>query len=150
MKELSQICKKYWRQIIVILSLTLLCAFFSCCKKKTLTPDPIPTCETGKVLFAGVYENISFTSKGGFTIELLHNNCPTQNSNTYLIKGFSEAVKTYSAANQPLFAQSSYTLTSDETISRATNEIEKITLVISNNVVEVSSPRLSKQIKYTK
>lgn len=150
MKKISQICKAYWRPIVVIVSLSALCLMFSCCKKKDPIPDPTPTCQTGIVLFAGVYQNSSSSSKAGFTIELLHNNCPTENSNTYVIKGFGEAVKSYSAVNQPLFTQSTYTLYSTETASLATNTDEKISLTISYNLLSVSSSRLKSTIKFIK
>lgn len=150
MKKLSQICKTYWRPLVVVASLTILCMMFSCCKKKGPIVTPPPTCQTGSVLFAGVYETLSASPRTSFTIELLHNNCPTENSNTYIIKGFGEAVKSYSAVNQPLFTQSSYNLHSTESASLATNTDEKISLTISYNVISVSSSRLKSTIKFVK
>ncbi len=113
MKKLSQICKDYWRQIIVIASLTLLCLMFSCCKKKDpIVPPPPPTCETKTTNFVGTFKR-SGTGTTTIAIEFLNNNCPTEGSNNYVIKGLAESLEPYVVSGKTLTVQD-YTFSSSQ------------------------------------
>lgn len=75
----------------------ILIVLISGCKKSEVAPEPEPTpitktCQTGKVLFSGKYK--CYTAPND-TIEFIfkHNNCPAENSNTYLVDNFVEATK---------------------------------------------------------
>ena len=62
------------------------------CKKKTVTPEPIPdpVCVKSPDQFSGKYVNAK-----NDTIEIvyLHDNCPTNKSNTFNVKKIGEAVQ---------------------------------------------------------
>jgi len=124
MKKLSQICKDYWRQIIVILSLPALCLTLSNCKKKDpIVPPPPPVCETKTTNFVGTFRRggVGVTT---ITIEFIKNNCPTEGSNNYVIKGLGESLEPFVVPNKTLTVQD-YTFSSsqDDRVGKALSPI---------------------------
>ncbi len=99
----------------IVLILVSVIAFS--CKKKDVTPTQVePVCETAAIQFEGKYH---LNNYGYDTIEVvfLHNNCPTKNSNTYLVKGLGKAVQPMLKANTT-FEVKDYEITVDESISK--------------------------------
>ena len=89
------------------------------CKKKTVTPTEsvTPPCITSPDQFSGKY-----TSPNNDTIEIvfLHNNCPKDNFNTYLVKGLGEVAQTMLKSGET-FDIKDYEVIADEKIGKAVN-----------------------------
>lgn len=74
-----------------LIKIAVIAIIFASCKKKEVAPMPQePVCVTSPDQFSGKYVSIH-----GDTIEIvyLHDNCPKEKSNTYLVKGLGEAVQ---------------------------------------------------------
>lgn len=98
------------------------------CKKKDTPPaDPEPTppvtqsCTTGKTLFTGKYKCII---EPGNVIEFVfkHNNCPAENSNTYIVENFAEAVK--DLVSVPVSPPNGYEVKSNEVYKYADSSLD--------------------------
>ena len=74
-----------------LIKIAVIAILFTSCKKKEVAPMPQePVCITSPDQFSGKY-----TSIHGDTIEIvyLHDNCPKDRSNVYLVKGLGEAAQ---------------------------------------------------------
>ncbi len=84
------------------------------CKKKTVTPEPTPepVCIKSPDQFSGKYYNANHD-----TIEVvyLHDNCPTNKSNVYLVKGLGQATQSMLKSGET-FEIKDYETISNETI----------------------------------
>jgi len=89
------------------------------CKKKTVTlTEPVtPTCITSIDQFSGTY-----TSPNNDTIVIvfLHNNCPKDNFNTYLVKGLGQVAQTMLKSGET-FELKDYEVIADEKMGKAVN-----------------------------
>lgn len=90
------------------------------CKKKNTTPSdsdpattttgaPVDNCKKSDSVFVGKYTFYSDTIE----VRFLYSNCPTNNSNTYIVKGLGQAMQPYAKPETP-FPIKTYTLTVDE------------------------------------
>jgi len=120
------------------------------CKKKTVDPTPPPTCQTGLVKFSGSYYLTTNTNQL-ITIDFVNNNCPTENSNTYLVKGLSTILQLYVKAGQTIQTQD-YSVVSDEVNSNTTTTtLFTITIRIiqqSPLIIGVSSSKTTKELTF--
>lgn len=96
------------------LILVLILAAAIACKKKKVDPapepaDPAPPCTTKTKWFPGKFGNQTDT----FEIVFVKNNCPAEESNTYIIKNFGNVMN--AAMHQTIYATSDFTMTSNET-----------------------------------
>lgn len=99
------------KKIIILLTVALIA-----CKKETKepTPEPVITCETGKVLFSGKYRLLQANHD---TIEIVwkSNCCPTKDANNYMVNGLGKAIQPIASNTITIFNQN-YNLKTDETI----------------------------------
>ncbi len=92
--------------------LILILVLFASCKKKEVTPTPVPEpCKTGDVFFTGKYHN-GFGSTDTIYITFQRNNCPTTQSNIYLVKNFAAIAN--KALGQNTYAAGDYTIVTNE------------------------------------
>ena len=95
----------------IILSILI---FFVSCKKKEVAPMPQePVCITSPDQFSGKYVSVNNDT---IKIIYLHDNCPKEKSNTYLVKGLGQAAQ-YMLKTGETFEIRDYETISNEPIS---------------------------------
>ena len=122
--------------IITFFTIAILC---SCDKDKSepiveeeqpvvVVPTPVqPTCKTNLKRFTGKYMFIQ-NSSATLSIEFVKNNCPTNYSNTYLVKGLSNSFSPlYVDENTTPVTDANLTFVSQEAYRLLVNETEKVT-----------------------
>ena len=125
--------------IITFFTIAILC---SCDKDKNKPvieeeQPPVlvqPTCVTGKKHFEGKYRSTMFQNIiDTIDIVFIKNNCPTENSNTYSIKGLGKALNRVLNPTATKFPLTAITFTSNELEYRAYGSVPDYTIKISPN-----------------
>lgn len=142
--------RNLWLMFFAVIAFFVIAFLTTSCKKKTIEPPPPPTCQTGMVKFSGTYY-LNTSSSQKITIDFVNNNCPTENSNTYLVKGLSQILQLYVKAGQTITTQD-YTVVSDEANSNATTT-NPFTITIriiqaSPLVIGISTSKTTKELSF--
>jgi len=130
------------KKIILILVVIVLIS----CKKKEVTPvEPEPVCTITADDFSGKYFN---ANNDTIEVVFLHNNCPTNKSNTYLVKKLGEAVQSELKPSHT-FEMKNYEFTVDGTTNFGTSVTFQLNRENTGNLI-FNSIKVYNSIKFYK
>lgn len=130
------------KKIVLILIVIIL---VSCKKKGTALVEPEPVCTISADEFSGKYVNLNSDT---IEVVFLHNNCPTNKSNTYLVKKLGDAVQSIVKPSES-FEKKDYEFTVDGVTNFGTNTIFQLNREGSGNLV-FNSNKVYYSMKFTK